>query len=175
MRQIIYSAAASLDGYIARKDGSVDWIPSDPDVDFAALMSRFDVLLMGRKTFDISRKVRSEDGHNPFAGFETFVFSRTNAPGKRRGVEFITTPPVELVRDLRQHPGKDLWLMGGGELAAQFLSQDLIDGIQIGVCPILLGSGIPMFASGFPQRSFRFSSHRLYPKSGILAIDYERI
>ena len=111
---------------------------------------------------------------NPFAGYETFVFSRSKKPGKRDGVEYITTPPIELVKELRKHPGKDLWLMGGGELAAEFLQDDLVDGIRIAICPLLLGAGIPMFASGFPGRQFRLSNQRVYPKSGIVEINYER-
>lgn len=172
MRQIIYSAAVSLDGYIARKDGSADWIPMDPEVDFGAMFSRFDVILMGRKTHEVTLAM---GGANPFVGMESFVFSRTKPAGKRDGAEYITTRPVELVRELRKFPGKDLWLMGGGELAAEFLREDLVDGIQVAVCPVLLGAGIPMFGSGFPQRQFRFASQRVYPKSGIVMIDYERL
>jgi dihydrofolate reductase len=174
MRQIIYSATASLDGYIARKDGSVGWITKDPDIDFRARFSGFDVILLGRKTHEIALKM-SEGGPNPFAGWDSFVFSRSKAPGKRHGVEYITTPPVEFVAALRRHPGKDLWLMGGGELAAEFLREDLVDGIRVAVCPVLLGEGIPMFGSGFPERLFRFASQRVYPKSGIVEINYERV
>lgn len=173
MRQVIYAAAVSLDGYIARKDGSFDWIPVDPEVDFAAMFSRFDVMFMGRKTHEVAVAAYAE-GPNPYAGMESFVFSRSKAPGKRQGVEYITTPPVELVGEFRKQPGKDMWLMGGGELAVEFLREDLVDGIQVAVCPILLGSGIPMFRAGFPERQFRFAGQRLYPKSGIVMIDYER-
>jgi dihydrofolate reductase len=175
MRQVIYAATASLDGYIARKDGAVDWIPKDPDVDFGAIFSRFDVILLGRKTHEIALSMSEAAQENPFAGWEAFVFSRTKEPGKRHGVEYITTPPLELVKELRKRPGKDLWLMGGGELAAEFLEDDLIDGIRIAACPLLLGSGIPMFGSGFPERRFRFAAQRVYPKSGIVSIDYERV
>jgi dihydrofolate reductase len=176
MRQIIYSAAASLDGYIAREDGSVSWIPLDPEIDFGAMFSRFDVILMGRKTQEISLKMsEGSEGANPFAGMESFVFSRSVEPGKRHGVEYVTASPVSLISQLRKSSGKDLWLMGGGELAADFLRADLIDGISIAVCPVVLGTGIPMFGSGFPERQFRFASQRVYSKSGIIAIDYERV
>ena len=170
MRQIIYAAAASLDGFIARPDGSATWIPEDPDIDFGAMFSRFDVVLMGRKTHEAA--LMMGDG-NPF-GMESFVFSRTKEPGKRDGVEYIDTPPVDLVGELRKHPGKDIWLMGGGELAAEFLKEDLIDGINLAVCPVLLGSGISLFAGGFPERQFRFTQQVAYPKSGIVMLDYGR-
>lgn len=174
MRQVIYAAAASLDGYIARLDGSVDWIPQDPDMDLGALASRFDVLLMGRKTFDVSRALVPEGEPNPLAGFETYVFSRAEPAGRRHDAEYTATSPGDLVRDLRKHPGKDLWLMGGGELVAEFLKADLVDGISVSICPVLLGRGVPMFGMGFPQRGFRLAAHRAYPKSGIVSLDFER-
>ena len=164
MRKIVYSAAASLDGYIARKDGSADWIPMDPEIDFGAMFSRFDCLLMGRKTFEITQKMATPGAPNPFAEMERHVFSRRLSKGE----------PLEIVIELRKRPGKDIWLMGGGELAAEFLKEDLIDGISVAVCPILLGSGIPLFAAGFPERQFRFTTQRTYPKSGIVMLGYER-
>jgi len=175
MRQVIYSAAASLDGYIARKDGSVSWIPMDPEIDFGAMFSRFDVILMGRRTHEISLTLAPEGGSNPFTGMQGYVFSRSKSPGERAGVEYTAKSPVELVSELRKQPGKDLWLMGGGDLAAEFLKQDLVDGISVAVCPILLGSGIPLFGSGFPERQFRMAKQRVFQNSGIIAIDYERL
>ena len=171
MRQIIYSAAASLDGFIARTDGTADWIPPDPDVDFAAMFSRFDTILLGRKTYEEALKMGGL-----FPGMEVYVFSRSSPAGKHSGIEFVTGSPLELVLQLRKNPGKDLWLMGGGELAGEFLQADLLDGIQVAVCPVLIGSGIPMFggAAGFTERRFRTASHRVYPKSGIVMLDYER-
>ena len=170
MRQIIYSAAASLDGYIARLDGSADWIPEDPDIDLATLFSRFDTVILGRKTHDEAIKL---GGLPP--DLEAFVFSRTKSPGKRDGAGYLNSKPLELVAELRKHPGKDLWLMGGGELAAEFLEADLVDGIQMAVCPVVLGSGIPMFGARAPERKFRLANQRVYTKSGIVMLDYERV
>ena len=170
MRQIIYSAAASLDGYIARIDGSADWIPEDPDIDFTSMFSRFDTVLLGRKTHDEALRL---GGLAP--DLEAFVFSRTQPPGKRDGAGYVNSKPLELVVELRKHPGKDLWLMGGGELAAEFLEADLVDGIQMAVCPVVLGSGIPMFGRRAPERRFRLANQRVYPKSGIVMLDYERV
>ena len=170
MRQIIYSAAASLDGYIARRDGSADWIPEDSDVDFGAMFSRFDTVLLGRKTHDEALKL---GGTMP--GMEAFVFSRSKPPGRRDSAIFVNSRPLDLVVDLRKQPGKDLWLMGGGELASEFLQADLVDGIQMAVCPVVLGSGIPMFGTGAPERKFRLANQRLYAKSGIMMLDYERV
>jgi dihydrofolate reductase len=128
------------------------------------MFSRFDCILMGRKTFEISQTMADPNAPDPFAGMEQHVFSRTPAKGQ----------PLSVVREIRKREGKDIWLMGGGELAAEFLKEDLIDGISLAVCPILLGSGTPLFAAGFPERQFRFVKQRLYSKSGIITLDYER-
>ena len=172
MRQVIYSAAASLDGYIARADGSHDWIPMDPEIDFGAMFSRFDTVIMGRKAHDVTVAM---EGPSPFSALETFVFSRSKKPGKHPGYEYREGSPGELIRELRKFPGKDIWLMGGGELARQFMAEDLIDGIQIGVIPVVLGGGIPLFGPGFRERQFQFAGQRLYAGSGIVMLDYERV
>ena len=170
MRQVIYSAAASLDGFIASPDGTADWIPPDPDVDFASMFARFDTVLLGRKTYEEALKMGGL-----FPGLEAFVFSNSKPPDSAPNVEWVSGSPVALVADLRKRSGKDLWVMGGGELAGEFLKEDLLDGVQIAICPLLIGSGIPMFgATGFPQRAFRLANHRVYPKSGIVMLDYER-
>ena len=170
MRQIIYSAAASLDGFIARADGSVDWIPMDQDIDFDKMFRRFDTILMGRRTHEAALQV---NGLLP--GMDAYVYTRTKALGVRAGVEYVAGEPAELIRTLRRRPGKDLWLMGGGELAGEFLRADLLDGIQIALCPVLLGAGIRMFGDGeFPQRGFKLAGQRVYSRSGIAIMDYER-
>ena len=174
MRQIIYSVAASLDGYIARSDHSFDWIPMDPEVDFAAMFKPFDVMLMGRKTFEITQREQPEGGQPLYAGMARYVFSKSSPAGKRHGVEFVNKPPSQWMNELREKPGRDIWLMGGGDLAGEFLREDLIDGISVAICPVVLGSGIPMFPAGFPQRQFRFVKQRVYQQSGIVMVDYDR-
>ena len=166
MRQIVYSFAASLDGYIARPDGSADWIPEDPDIDLATMFKRFDTVLMGRKTYEEAMK-----SPEAFSDLELHAFSRT-----QRARPFANRNPVELARELLAGSGKDIWLMGGGELAAEFFREDLVDGIQVAVCPVLLGSGIGAFgATGFPERRFRLANHRVYKQSGIAMLDYVRV
>ena len=148
MRQVIYSAAASLDGYIARTDGSHDWIPMDPEIDFGAMFGRFDTVVMGRKTHEVAAAI---EGENPFSAMETFVFSRTRKPGKHTGVEYREGSPGNLIQELRKVSGRDIWLMGGGELTREFLREDLVDGIQVAVVPVVLGGGVPLFAPGFAE------------------------
>jgi len=79
-----------------------------------------------------------------------------------------------LVRKIRKKPGKHIWLMGGGEIARDFLKADLVDELSIGVVPILIGEGIPLFPSGFPQREFKLVENNTYSK-GLITLKYERI
>jgi dihydrofolate reductase len=169
-RNVVLSVAVSLDGYIARRDGSVDWLIMDPEMDFKKMVSAFDVIVAGRKTLD---PALDKGGGGGMGKMACFVFSRTLPPGKRNGVEYVGRPPKELVRELKAQPGKDIWLMGGGELAREFLRDDLIDRIELAVIPVLLGSGIPLFPSGFPQRNYALAEQRSY-SSGILSVSYVR-
>jgi dihydrofolate reductase len=170
-RNVVLAVAVSLDGYIARSNGSVDWLIMDPTIDLGAYGKAFDVIVAGRKTLDIEQP--SGGGGGPFSKMACYIFSRTKPPGKHGRAEYVNRSPGEFVRDLKALPGKDIWLMGGGELAREFLKEDLVDGMDLGIIPVLLGEGIPLFPSGFPQRNFTLVSHRAHP-SGIVRAVYAR-
>ncbi len=103
----------------------------------------------------------------------TYVFSHSKPPGERDGLIFVNESPASFIRKLRKRPGKDIWLMGGGELARDFLNADLVDRLYLGVVPVLLGEGIPLFPSSFPQRDFTLVENKTYSK-GLIALTYER-
>lgn len=166
MRNVVLSAGISLDGYIARRDGSIDWLTPDPALDFSVFFNAVDVAIMGRKTYDVFKK-------GPPLKMETYVFSRTEPAGRRDGVEFMSGSATSLVRNLKARQGKHIWLAGGGELALDFLKEDLVDQIDLGVIPVLLGEGIPLFLSGFPQRNFKLAGQRAF-KNGMLTVSYTR-
>jgi dihydrofolate reductase len=167
MRKIVLAAGISMDGYIARKDGTFDWLTPDPDHDrdFTAFFSTIDAVIMGRKTWVEFKK-------GPSLNMPTYVYSRSEPPGARDGVEFGSASADE-VREMKSRPGKNIWLAGGGEMAREFLKQDLIDQIDIAIIPVLLGDGIPLFPPGFPQRNFKVASQRT-TKTGRIAITYSR-
>ncbi len=102
-----------------------------------------------------------------------YVFSKAKPPGERDGVIFVNETPASFIRKLRRRPGKDIWLMGGGELARVFLKADLVDGLRLGVVPVLLGDGIALFPSGVPQRDFTLIENKSYSK-GLIALTCER-
>jgi dihydrofolate reductase len=172
MRKVVLSAAISLDGYIARPDGSVDFLSMPPAKGFsmAPFMARIDIAILGRKSFDAAVKMGGSFGGS---AMKFYVASHTQPPGERDGVTFIGQSPAAFVRQIRKRPGKDIWLMGGGELARDYLKADLVAEIHLGVIPVLLGAGIPLFPAGFPQRDFSLVECKAY-SNGVIALEYKR-
>jgi dihydrofolate reductase len=171
-RKIVLAASVSLDGYIARKDGAIDFLVEAEGLDFAKFIARFDVCLMGRKTYEASVALGGEAMFKA-GGAEYFIFSRTLPPGKRDYVTFVDEPIASFIGKLRAKPGKDIWHMGGGELVRAFLELDLIDEVGIGVVPKLIGAGLPLFPAGFPERHFKLIEAKQYgPQMGLT---YERV
>lgn len=150
MRKVVLGLGISLDGYIARKNGAVDWLSMDWDYDWTAFFKTIDVVLMGRKTWEVAlgmnpKKKTKAKAKNPYGAMETYVFSQTLETSGVEGVEIISGNLREFIENLKAKAGKNIWLSGGGELAKSFLDEDLVDEINLGVTPLLLGSGIPLF------------------------------
>lgn len=169
MRKIILSLGLSIDGYIARLNGDVDFLfrPKDYPNDAFAVC---DTAIMGRKTLDIALKM---SGGTLPKGFKYYVFSRSQPPGERDGATFINEPPTTFIERLRKENGKNIWLMGGGGLARDFLKDDLVDEIHLGIVPLLLGDGIRLFLGSFPQREFSLVGNTGY-SGGLVELKYER-
>ncbi len=167
MRQVRYSVASSLDGYIAGPDGEFDWIPMDPEIDFGAMMSRFDTVIMGRRSWNAAQAA----GGAGMPGMETFVVSRSLELAATKGVT-VVRDPVALVNSLKTREGKDIWLWGGGDLFRSMLDARLVDVVEVAVLPILLGGGIPLLVPGGGRTPLRLLSHRVYPTTGTVMIEY---
>jgi dihydrofolate reductase len=172
MRKVILGLGISLDGYIARANGAVDFLFMPKDYSMAPFFATIDVAIMGRKTFDVA--LHKGGGSLAGGSMATYVLSHSKPSGERDGVTFINESPATLVQQLRGRPGKNVWLMGGGELARSFLKADLVDELYLGVVPALLGEGIPLFPSGFPQRDFSLVENKTYSK-GLIAVKYKRV
>jgi len=169
MRKVVYSVAMSLDGFIAGPAGEFDWIPMDPDIDFGALFSRFDTVLMGRRTYEVSA---SGEGGAMMPGIKTVVVSRTLRPDDHPAVTVVGDDLAGAVGRLRAEPGKDIWLFGGGVLFRSLLELGLVDEVGVAVVPILLGQGLPLLPETTRRARLRLVKHHVYPKSGILSLDY---
>jgi dihydrofolate reductase len=170
MRKVVYGGAMSLDGFIAGPKGEYDWIVMDPDIDFAALMGRFDTFLIGRKTFEVMR--RMGDAAPPAPGIRNVVFSRTLRPEDCPGAT-LSDDAERVVAELRTKPGKDIALFGGGELFRSLLAAGLVDELGVSVIPVLLGGGIPLLPSPADRARLKLKTHRVYEKTGTVALNYD--
>ena len=146
-RRVIVHIATSADGYIARPDGDLHWLTSRPAPDgfygMNAFMRSIDTKVLGRKTYEASLRLGAKFDSTS----RTIVFSRHAPPADAPpGVEFVSGAIGPFVSRLREQPGKDIWLMGGGELIASFLDEQAIDEFVLSVVPVFIGDGIPLIA-----------------------------
>jgi dihydrofolate reductase len=175
-RKVILGFGISIDGYITRRNGAMDYLVIDKEGEavMADFFARIDTTVMGRKTAAAVAKLRKSGEMPDTPGMANYVISRRWKPGKREGFEVVSGSLKAFVRKLKLRPGKDIYLGGGGELARSFLQEDLVDELFIGVSPILLGDGIPGFPGKFPQRDFKLTECKSY-SNGSVGLRYERI
>lgn len=186
MRQLKYFVACTVDQFIAREDGSFDFFlfegeqvsdlfASFPEtipahfrdkLGITAANKCFDVVLMGRLTYEVGLK---EGITNPYPQMKQYLFSRILKESPDQNVELVSTNPVEFVRKLKQQSGKDIWLCGGGNLAATLFSE--IDEMILKVHPILLGCGIPLFSGVIQQTSLELIDSKIY-NNGFMLLHY---
>jgi dihydrofolate reductase len=160
VRRIKLFIATSLDGFIARSDGSVDWLYRDGDFGMREFFASVDTALIGRKTHD-----QMVGWDRPaFAGLENYVFSRSRRADDGVPVNYVSGDVEEFVGRLRRAPGKDIWLAGGADLVDTFRESDLIDDVILSIHPVLLGDGIRLF----PDR------HEPFPLELTRCVEYER-
>jgi dihydrofolate reductase len=171
MRRVTFGGANSLDNYLARPDHAVDWLLWGEEA--AAVTTEYwktiDTVLMGRKTYEVS--LRSGAGGAIYPGIKTYVFSRTLTEDSDESVTIIRRDAVEFVRDLKCQDGRDICLMGGGELARPLFEAGLIDEIGFNIHPVLLGSGIPLFHPMNRQIDLELAVCRPF-KNGCVYISY---
>jgi dihydrofolate reductase len=173
MRRLCYSVAMSLDGFIAGPKGEADWIVMDPDLgpSFTEFFSRFDTLLIGRKTFQ-AMGGKAGGGPPGFPKFTVAVCSTTLKAADYPGVTFISEDLAAAVTRMKGAPGKDIWIFGGGALFRSLLTLGLVDSVRVGVIPALLGGGIPLLPWPAPRTTLRLTEHHVYPKTGTVLLEY---
>jgi dihydrofolate reductase len=164
-----YGGAISLDGFIAGPNGEADWILMDPEIDFAAMFAQYDTLLIGRKTF--TQMIAAGQGGS-IPGVDVYVFSTTLRQEDHPNVTIVGKGAGDLVKDLRERPGKDIALFGGGELFRSLLEMGHVDTVEVAIVPVLLGAGVPLMAGAYSKVALRLTSHKVLKTTGILMLEY---
>jgi dihydrofolate reductase len=177
-RKIIVTIATSADGFIARKDGAVDWLdrprPKGEDYGMGKFYNSIDTVIYGRKTYDMAVKFVEEGIEIPDDGrkIRNYVFSRRRPPKKvLPGFEFVKAPVKKFAKSLRAQKGKDIWMMGGGGIIASFLDEGEIDEFIISVIPVFIGEGIPLIAPRHRTVPLKLLSTKKY-SDGVVSVHY---
>jgi dihydrofolate reductase len=183
---LTYYVACTVDRFIARRDGSFDFFLAEgahladlfasfPETVPAHLRGtlgvrggnkRFDAVLMGRRTYQVGLAVGVT---NPYPHLKQYLFSRTLKESPDEHVTLVSGDPVAFVKELKKGTGKDIWLCGGGELAATLFAE--INELILKVNPVVLGAGIPLFAGVVPQTGLELTGHKVYD-NGFLLLHY---
>ena len=188
MRELIYFVASTLDGFIANENGSLDGFPSDdeylaelfesfPETFPAHLRGSdvtradnklFDVVLMGRKTFEIALQ---EGITNPYPTLDQYVFSRTMTARPDPQVELVPADAIDVVKTLKKKAGQAIWLCGGADLATTLFAADLIDRLIVKLNPVVFGSGIPLFSGDIEKTALELTDCKIFA-SGHALLNY---
>lgn len=172
-RKVIVNIGTSADGFIARPDGDLEWLTSRPAPQgfygMGAFVKSIDTKVLGRKTYEAS--VRLGAKFEPPTRY--IVFSREARPvDAPLGVEFVREPVGPFMSRLREQPGKDIWLMGGGGLISSFLDEGAIDELVITVAPVFIGDGIPLIARRHRQVPLELLSVQQF-ENGVVQLHYQ--
>lgn len=167
-RKIILYIATSLDGYIARQNGGIDWLFSDQEYGYTDFYKTVDTTLMGRKTYEQLLGF----GKFPYIETQNFVFSK-NRTGHDEYITYINEHISDFMEELRAHDGKDIWLVGGGELINYFHRKQLIDTYILSIHPVLIGRGIPLFYQSYKETRLELTGTKTY-STGLVQVTYER-
>jgi len=170
--KIILYIACSLDGYIARKNGSVDWLSEleadSEDYGYQKFYASVDALCMGCKTYQQIVGF----GEWPYPNKPCYVFSHHHLAIRHPGVVIVQEAPEQFVKSFAEKNNYRIWLVGGSDLTKTFLSHGLLHEIIITYIPVLLGDGIPLFQPEIPERNLKFLRSVEYPR-GLVQIHYQ--
>lgn len=175
MKKIKLYIATSLDGYIARPDGNLDWLfkypmPTGTEYGYKDLIDSIDVMVMGGRTY---REILKIDSIWPYKDKKTYIVSR-HTTETQENIEFVTQNIISKITELKNEQGRDIWLVGGGELISILLNAGLVDELQISYIPIILGAGIPLLPNNPKESNWKLINSTTY-ESGIIKLDYNII
>ncbi|MHA1884291.1 MAG: dihydrofolate reductase family protein [Promethearchaeota archaeon] len=174
MRKIKLYIASSLDGYIARENGDVDWLEqfqrSGGDYGYQEFYNSIDTTVMGNKTYTQVLGF----GDFPYKDKRNLVLTRQNEPRDAEFVEYINHDIIEFIKELKDQDGKDIWLIGGSIAIELLHNSDLIDEYILFIMPVTLGSGIPLFTKNTIPSKFSLMSQISY-QNGVIQLIYKKI
>ena len=170
MRKVTFGGAISLDNFLARADHSVDWLMwcDEAAAVTAEYWKTIDTILMGRKTYEVALRLGGEAAPRS-RGKHTYVFSRTLPSESHGELTIVSGDAAAFVDGLKRQPGKDICLMGGGELAASLFEARLIDEIRFSMHPVLLGAGIPLYHPMSRQNDLELLDVKIFKNGCVLA------
>src|SRR5712692_10539753 len=176
MRKIIVYIATSADGFIARKDGAVDWLERPRpkgNYGMGEFWKSIDTILLGRKTYDfvVQYQKKTKAAADIYRGPKHYAFSRRPPKKVLRGFEFVKEPIKKFAKRLRSQKGKDIWMMGGAGIIASFLDAGEIDEFIIHIIPKLIGEGIPLIAPRRPTVPLKLLSCKKF-SDGVVRLHY---
>ncbi len=170
-RKVILYIAMSLDGYIARQDGDLDWLlkfqSADEDYGYHEFIKSVDTIMMGRKTYD---KVLSFGIGVPHLDKKCYIITRRerNSEGN---ISFYNNSMKDLISQLKAGSGKNIFVDGGAEIVNELMRLNLIDEFIISIIPVILGSGIRLFHNSIPEHPLMLTSSKSY-ESGLVQLHY---
>jgi len=173
--------AASLDGFIARKDGRVDWLETSDefvsgellDSEFVeAFLKTIDCYVMGSRTYETALNFEAKGLGWSYGDKPTFVLTSRNLPRTRDTVEFYSGDLAQFVNERLRPEFGSIWFVGGGAVSGECLRRGLADEIRYSILPILIGDGIPFFEKLGRDVALHLAEVKAY-KSGIVELRYE--
>jgi dihydrofolate reductase len=169
MRKVVLFIATSLDGYIAGKDGNTDWLFTDGDFGYHEFYQSIDTTIMGYSTYYFI----AQFPEFPYPDKKNYVFSRKQRIPDNNPVEFVFGNAVEFTKKLKKSDGKNIWLVGGGQINSLLLNANLIDQMIISIHPVALGQGIKLFRDESLKRlNFKLINHQVFDR-GLVQLTYE--
>lgn len=173
-RKIIIYIAASLNNKIADQEGSVEWLETIPhqegeDYGYQNFYNTIDTTIMGYATY---AQVKGWGIEWPYKDRKNYVVTSKADRETDEFVEFISEKPIDYFKNLKEEEGKDIWLVGGGQLNKLFLNAGLVDEIIVHIMPIILNGGIDMFVGVPEQKVLELASTKTYD-SGVMELKYE--
>ncbi|NDV96154.1 dihydrofolate reductase [Dysgonomonas sp. 521] len=177
MRKIKLYIAASIDGYIADTDGGLDWLsgyPITPELNYGydEFFNSVDSVIMGGRTY---RDILNMDVIYPYRDKTSYIITRNkDSQTSKENIQFLSENVIETITSLKEQQGKDIWLVGGGEIIVMLLDNNLVDEMIITHIPKILGDGIPLFPKMKTESNWRLHNSQSY-SNGVLSVEYQRI